>query len=580
MNATTPALARLIEIQLVRDYLALIPAAVFTHLVGAVLMLWPLQAAGHGRAWFGSYLLLNALRMMAWGLYRSDENWRDRPLVWVRHQAVGLVASGLMWGAAPWLFLAGAPPLGQIYVFATIVVMAVGTTVVNAPFLNARLAFALPALTLGAARALVEGGAQYEAIGAVLLCSIPVVAYLGAQWGGMLRASVRMRHENTALVEELRRQKAAAERAIVARSEFFAAANHDLRQPVHALGLYAAALRDADKGRRSAALAEKIGESVDALESLFDELLDIARIDSGGVHAMPRDFRLQQVFARLEAAYRPTAEQAAVRLRFARTRRVVMTDPLLLERILSNLVANALRFAPGAVVLVGARQRGAHIAIEVRDGGPGIAESDQARVFDEFTQLGNPERDRRKGLGLGLATVKRLARLLDLPLELESATGQGSIFRVLVPAGDEASVAINAPSPAQSPPQDRLRGCRVLVVDDEEAVRDAMLALFASWQCECICVRSAAEAVQRAVEDAPDVLIVDYRLPGAANGLAVIAELRVHFARQVPALLITGDARDEVLRAARTVGLPILTKPVRAARLRAVLAHLLHTRDA
>ncbi|MBK8960487.1 MAG: hybrid sensor histidine kinase/response regulator [Proteobacteria bacterium] len=576
MNTAAPPLARLVETQLARDYLALIPAALVTHLVGAALMLWPLAAGARGARWYAAYLLLNALRMLAWGLYRRDARWQTRPSYWVRHQALGLFCSGLLWGAAPWLFLAQAPALGQIYVFATIVVMAIGTTVVNAPFQLARLAFAVPALTLGASRAFVEGGAQYEAIGAVLLCSLPVVIFLGAQWGGMLAASVRMRHENTTLVEELSKQKAAAERAIVARSEFFAAANHDLRQPVHALGLYAAALRDADKGRRSAALAEKIGESVDALESLFDELLDIARIDSGGVLALPRDFRLQQVFDRLSAAYRPTAEQDAIRLRFARTRRVAATDPLLLERILSNLVANALRFAPGAAVLVGARQRGTHIAIEVRDRGAGIAAADQARIFDEFIQLANPERDRRQGLGLGLATVKRLAELLDLPLELDSAAGHGSTFRVLVPSGNEAAVADSDPVVSPIAPQDRLRGCRVLVVDDEEAVRDAMTELFQHWQCECISVRSGAEAEQLAGKP-PDALIVDYRLPGTASGLQVIETLRSRYGSPIPALLITGDARDEVLRAARAAGLPVLTKPVRAARLRAVLAHLLQT---
>lgn len=577
MSGVAAPHARLVEIQLVRDYLALMPAALLTHLVGAALMLWPLEAAGRGRIWIGTYLLLNALRLIAWVLYRRDGNWQDRPRFWVHIQALGLFASGLMWGAAPWLFLAGAPPLGQIYVFATIVVMAIGTTVVNAPFLAARLAFALPALLLGAARALAEGGAQFEAIGAVLLCSLPVVVYLGAQWGGMLRASVSMRHEKTALVEELSRQKAAAERAVVARSEFFAAANHDLRQPVHALGLYAAALRDADKGRRSAALAEKIAESVEALESLFDELLDIARIDSGGVRAVPRHFPLQQVFDRLDAAFRPTAAESAVRLRFARTRRVVLTDPLLLERMLSNLLANALRFAPGAAVLVGARQRDGHIAIEVRDGGRGIAAADQARIFDEFTQLGNAERDRRKGLGLGLATVKRLAKLLDLPLELDSAVNQGSTFRVLVPLGDTASVAQKEPA-APSPAQDQLRGRRVLVVDDEETVRDAMTHLFAHWQCACTCVRSLVEA--EALDDVPpDVMIIDYRLPGTANGLEVIAALRARYGRAVPAVLVTGDARDEVMRAARAVDIPVLAKPVRAARLRAVLSHLLQAQD-
>lgn len=570
---TAPDIARLVEIELTRNYLELIPAAIVTHLVGAALMLWPMQAGTPGTGWYVLYLMLNAARMLAWGLYRRNPRWSARPEAWVERQAFGLAGSGLMWGIAPWLFFANAPGMGQIYIFATIVVMAVGTTVVNAPFPRTRLAFALPALTLGAGRALQEGGAQYNAIGAVLLCSIPVVIYLGLQWGRMLRESISIRHEKTALVAELTQQKAAAEQANVARSEFFAAANHDLRQPVHALGLYAAALRDAEYGRSSAVLADKISESVEALEALFDQLLDIARIDSGGVTVEQRHFQLQSVFTRLEALYRLTAEQVGARLRFVPTDKVVMTDPALLERILSNLVANALRFAAGRAVLVGARQRGAHVIIEVRDAGPGIAPADQPRIFDEFVQLENPERNRHKGLGLGLATVRRLAGLLALEVAVVSAPARGSIFRVVVATGERAAIAPEAPNTTHAP-RDVLTGRRFLVIEDEESVRDAMTRLFDSWGCESLLVSSAQQAI--ALNGMrPHAVIADFRLRSGETGIAAIAAVRAHYGAELPALLVTGDARAETLAAAQDAGCPLLTKPVRAARLRSALAHLL-----
>lgn len=573
MNAADADLARLVENELARDYLALIPAAALTHLVGAALMLWPMQAGSDGALWYALYALLHSARLITWAEYRRVPARAEAPRRWVTYQALGLFGSGLMWGAAPWLFFARAPELGQIYVFATIVVMAIGTTVVNAPFLKARLAFALPALTLAASRAVLEGGAQYFAIAVVLLCSIPVVAYLGAQWGRVLRESITIRHEKTALVTELTRQKAAAEQANLQRSEFFAAANHDLRQPVHALGLYAAALRDAEYGRRSALLADKISEGVEALESLFDQLLDMARIDSGGITVARCHFRLQDVFVKLASLYALTAEQADTRLVFAPTRRVLMTDPLLFERILSNLVANALRFAAGRAVLIGARQRTGHVAIEVRDAGPGIATVDQTRIFDEFVQLGNPERDRRRGIGLGLATVRRLTNLLDLPLELESAPGRGSVFRVIVPVGEGAAIDLEA-AEASPTSHDPLRGRRVLVIEDDESVGDAMQRLLSGWNCECVVAVSSAEALTRK-DFSPDIVIADFRLRDGESGLEVIDALRARYGAGLPAALLTGDARAETLAAARAADCPLLTKPLSAARLRSVMAHLL-----
>ncbi len=569
----SPTVYARIEAELAHNYLGYTPATLLIHLIGAVLMLWPMQAGTGALIWLGCNVACQALRFVGWWRYQRRSEDEDAPLRAVNYQALGLFADGMMWGLAPWVFFATAPPLGQIYVFATIVVMAIGTTMINAPFARARLAFCLPALVLGGVRALHVEGTQFTAIGIVLIVSIPVVIYYGAYWGELLRSSIAMRHENRALIAELTVQKAATERASIAKSQFFAAANHDLRQPIHALGLYASALRDAEQGREGAALATKIIENVDVLESLFDELLDIAKLDAGAVTASPHDFMLAPVFARLAALYGLAAERNGVRLRFARTRRALHTDPALLERILSNLISNAIRFTPGGAVLIGARRRGDQVAIEVRDSGMGIPAEAHAHIFDEFAQLNNPERDRRKGLGLGLATVRRLASLLNTPVELESRPGHGSTFRITAPSGDPART-VNETIEARDLFFDVLADKRVLVIDDDEAVRDAMQRVLAGWRANCIAVSSLEEAL-RACAQCPHVVVADFRLHGDHTGIVAISALRQRFGTELPALLITGDASDKAFAAAKQAELLLLTKPLRAARLRSALTHLL-----
>lgn len=567
----------LVERDLAADYFRAIPVTLGIHVVGAVLMLLPLAAGRAGLAWLAANVAVNAMRLVAArrALRRPPPaaiSPRDVDL-----QAAGLFLDGLLWGCAPWLFFAGAPPLGQIYVFATVVVMAIGTTMINASFPRARTAFCAPALLLGGLRAVSEGGTQFHAIGAVLFISFPVVVFYGGHWARFLRESVRIRHENSALIAELRQQKAAADQAVVARTQFFAAASHDLRQPIHALGLFASALRDVEQGREGAALADRILDNIDALESLFDELLDIAKLDSGSIVASPSHFPLARLFARLTALHGLGAERAGVDLRFVPSPHHVLADPVLLERVLSNLVSNAVRFADGGAVLVGSRRRDGQVAIEVRDSGPGIAPGEHARIFEEFTQLGNPERDRRKGLGLGLATVQRLVRLMNARIEVRSREGQGSTFAVFVPRGDPRHVP-DTPVPAAAPARDILADRHVLVIDDEETVRESMKSVLVRWACRCTLANSAEEALA-ALDGSPDVVVADYRLRDRRSGIEAIRAIREHHGASIPALLVTGDVRPEVFDAAAQAGLALLSKPVRAAQLRSVLAHLLATQE-
>jgi signal transduction histidine kinase/ActR/RegA family two-component response regulator len=380
-------------------------------------------------------------------------------------------------------------------------------------------------------------------------------------------AELQLRLEQTQAAREQ------AEQASIAKSRFFAAASHDLRQPLHSLGLFTSALDEHLTSPQARATASSIRESITALESLFDALLDLSRLDAGIVTVQPKNVMLQSLFDRLAREFHVEAVARELRLRFVPTRAVVRTDPLLMERILTNLVANALRYTPHGGVVVGVRRLGGRVAIAVCDTGIGIAPEQQALVFEEFFQVDNPGRDRSRGLGLGLAIVRRLTQLLDHPLTLHSRPGRGSCFRLEVPLATGEAEPLAEPMPAID--DGALRDLRVLVVDDDLMVREGTSALLRRWRAEPRLASSSREALHALDQGfAPDLMIVDLRLGETRDGIDVIEALRTRLGRPVPALLVSGDTGAAELLRVRSSGILLLTKPVAPAKLRSAMRTL------
>ena len=363
-----------------------------------------------------------------------------------------------------------------------------------------------------------------------------------------------------------------AEAANRTKSRFLAAASHDLRQPLHALGLFAAALPGHTRDAEGMDLVHRIDTSVASLEALLSALLDISKLDAGAIVAEPRDLRLDEVFGRIANDFLPEALDKELRLAIVPTRLVVHSDPALLERVLRNLVANALRYTEHGGVVVGARRRGDRVAIEVWDSGPGIDAAEHEHIFEEFYQIGNPERDRARGLGLGLAIVRRLADLMGNEVEVASQVGRGSMFRVLVKAGDPNALAAAAPVAAET--AGSMDGRCVVVVDDEPSVRESTRNLLSSWGCNVVAAGDPAEALAVLGGRFPSALLVDYRLRGGQDGLAAIARLRAALGRDIPAVLISGESSAEELARIKASGFLLLHKPVPPAKLRSALAFL------
>ena len=389
---------------------------------------------------------------------------------------------------------------------------------------------------------------------------------------GALAANVnRMSEELGRLYHEL-------EEANLAKSRFLAAASHDLRQPLHALNLFVTQLRsEKDQAEKNRVVA-RIGAAVAAINELFNELLDMSRLDAGVLNPSISDFPVDQLLRRIEMTFTAAAREKNLRLRVVANGAWIRSDFILLERILLNLVSNAVRYTQAGGIVVGCRRRADVLNIEVWDSGIGIPEDQQRNIFGEFHQLSAAKQDHRGGLGLGLAIVERLCRLLDYPIKVASRLGRGSRFVVSVPLTAPVELA-EQPSQAAA---DQAMGKSVVVIDDDILVLDGMRGVLKSWGCSVVTAMSedAVLAVLSEGGKPPDIIISDYRLRDGRTGLDVIERIRRVFGMPIPAFLISGDTAPERLREARASGYYLLHKPVLPITLRSVVSQLLRDHEA
>ncbi len=454
--------------------------------------------------------------------------------------------------------------------------VAAGSIQASSHYLPAFLTLFLPATIPYAVVSFMSDDAVQFAFAPIALFFIVVVGALGVMANLSFRRGVRLRIMVEELAVDLRHQKEIAEEANRAKSSFLAAASHDLRQPIHALSLFVGALREVPVSPGTERLIEQIDASANAMDRLFTALLDISKLDAGVVPVDRRPFLISQVLDRVCRDYTAEAADKGLTLSCVPCRVTVDSDPTLVERIVRNLVSNAVRYTDGGKIVVGCRRRGPFIAIQVWDTGRGISSDQQARVFKEYYQVGNPERDREKGLGLGLAIVRRLTDLLECPLTLSSEPGRGSCFEVSIAQTNRVA------SPLEVFVNERhgmFSTGFVVVIDDEQAIREGMLDLLTQWGYEVLVAGSADEAIERLSTRTtrPDLLVCDLRLREDENGIEAIGRLRSEYNENIPAMLITGDTAASRLQEAQASGLLLLHKPVSNSKLRAAITRLITT---
>ena len=357
---------------------------------------------------------------------------------------------------------------------------------------------------------------------------------------------------------ELAKARAEAEQANAAKSHFLAAASHDLRQPLHALDLYVGIIADSVPAS-CADIVDNIKQCSTNLSVLLNELLDLSKLEAGAVTPRMQDFPLGEFLGKIANLHAPLAEQKDLLFRVASTRQIAHSDPQLLQQLVSNLVSNAIRYTPTGSILIGLRRYAGSLWIEVWDTGIGIPADQHQKIFEPFTQLGNPERNREAGTGLGLALVDRLARLLGSRIRVSSRLGRGSLFAVEVARGGRQPVlpVVDCPAPPECRPS-----LRVALVEDDSQVRAATQRGLQHLGHQVVAAANTDELLAGLGEVPPDMIVADYRLAGHSTGVDSIAAIRRRYARAIAAVVITGDTDPEIVRSIADTGLPVLNKPL------------------
>lgn len=575
------------EVRSAFDYL---PAQLAGNLAGisVILMIfWSTTPASVVLPWLSAFAVMWLARL--WLLRRFQlaspltvPDWQRWRSLW----NAGTLTSGALWGATAWLFYPGGGHVQQIALIITVYTFCIAVVPVLATQPRVFLMFSALCFVPMAARVATDGSADSYRLAGILLLIFSLSTLLARSYRQALQRVLELKLQADHLLAQLRIEKLAADAARQeaevanrAKTQFFTAASHDLRQPLHAMGLFAEALRQKNHDVEVAHLVNSINESVDALEGLFSELLDITRIDSGGIEVHPQHFPLADLYRKLRLHFEPAAFEKGLALRFRGGRHMVHADPLLVERILRNLVSNAIRYTSDGTVLVGCRRRGDLLLLQVWDTGPGISEDQQAHVFEEFYQVPHGPRTephQRKGLGLGLAIVKRLADLMGARVGLRSQPGRGTVFSLELPLGRSVPQAQPMPS-GKGLLSLTLEGRTIVVVEDEPAVLSGLEALLHGWGASILAFESVA-ACKAWVQTAhgstprPDLMIVDYRLENGLTGADALALVRERFDEDLPAIVITGSTMSELELEAQQKNFHLLIKPVVPNKLRAMIA--------
>lgn len=547
-----------------------------------VFALWDRFPKGILLGWLLPVYVISIIRFVDWRWFWAnpgdEKSLRRRTYLLVTFSAI----SGCIWGSAGVLFVNANDVLAALLISMTLPAMVAGATSSLSVLLPGYVAFSVPALSFIALRLFSLDDRIFVIAGSLTLLFLAANVIFARNLNRSVIESIKLKFENVELMNGYRHQKQVAElardkseQANLAKSKFLAAASHDLRQPLHALFLLVDALKDAASDAEREKIFPRIDLSLDALKKLFDALLDVSKLDANVVKPDLSHFDISTFLQEMADEFSFEADKKDIALKVVGNPEIVVSDRLLLQRVVRNLVSNAIRYTEAGRVLLSARKRGEGVLLQVWDTGVGIPEERQEEVFAEFKQLHNTHRDRAQGLGLGLALVRRLCNLLEHPLTLKSKVGRGSVFGIRLPAGSASEVMdheIGVVSHSWS-----LDGRCIVVIDDERDVLQAMMSVLSKWGCRVVASSSLSEALE-ALEGrnlTPELVLSDLRLRDDKTGIEAIDSLRKIFSTSLPGVLITGDIAPERIVSARQSGYAVVHKPVRPAQLRTVIAHCL-----
>jgi len=512
--------------------------------------------------WLALVVLSLALRRM---FIARLSRWTHIPITRRLRIATAVAAGNALVHALSLYFFPSLTPFERIFQTMVLTCLAAGNVATSAGYFPWICAYALPMmLSLSILWAFTPSSQAPQWLDRAL--SVMLFMYLGmliglarATWR-LFRESFEIRLEQRDTNRRLAEALQAAEEANRAKTRFLASASHDLRQPMHTVAVFGAALSMRRLDEATTQIVQQMNSALQALAAQIDALLDISRLDAGVVKVAPIQFDFCSLLRRIVDESTANARRKGLRIDLSCPESAgVNVDLLLIERIVRNLVDNAVKYTEVGWVSLRVDREGSHWKVAISDTGCGISPSEQQRVFEEFYQVGNRERDRTQGLGLGLSIVKRLAALLQIQIELESEVNRGTTMTLRIPVSDPA--ASIAPALASRVEQGRLKGMRVLVLDDEEGVRASMSTLLRDLGCDVVAAADIAGAVDAARTALPQIVLADLRLRGTETGIAAIEAVRA-IVPGVAGLLVSGDTAPDRLREVHESGLRLLHKPV------------------
>ena len=524
--------------------------------------------------WFALTISVYLGRIVLTGYYQKINPPPEKAPVWGWYLTLTTFLSGLLWGFAAFNFHDPDQIYYHVLLYVIVVGFAAGSLMLTTYWLPAFYAYVFPALGGVILDLIMHDVPQRYYLTFLLFIFLLMLIRVARGNHKTAYDAIRLQQQNLELIKQLEAEKEKAEAASHAKTRFLASANHDLRQPVHALSLLIHGLRKELTTAQGKLLFLRLERSVNNLGNLLESLLDLSRLDAAAIQLTPVHFPVSAVSTQLLAEYLPVAREKGLRFSVRLCDAVLHTDRTLFERLLRNLLNNAFRYTHQGGVLVGFRKRGERLSIEVWDTGIGIPEMETRKIFSEFYQSENLERDRSKGLGLGLSICQRIATLLETEIKLVSRVGKGSVFRFELPLAN-SPLFIQNQTVHLTCDHAELAGRTLLIIDDDMEVLQAMIQLVRNWNMNPVTARDSAEAFELLGDSNryPDAIICDHRLSKDETGLDAIKQIQQRYA--IPALMITGDTAPENLQAIENSGFPVLHKPVLPEKLLQTLIDLL-----
>lgn len=487
----------------------------------------------------------------------------------------GGACAGIIWGMIGILFFPADEQTYQLFLLLSLLGMTGGSAFTLSIYLPSFFAYVPMTLLPIIVQFLIIGGKFNITLAIVASAFLVILTVFNLKVNRNFKTSLALRFENLDLIEQLQLQKEQAEKANKAKSTFLAAASHDLRQPLYALSLFTSVLDETIQDPKGKNVVSQINASVHSLTNLFDKLLDISQLDAGVISVNKQDFSLSKMFDTLIQAFNPLAIQKGLTIEWPQDYLGAHSEPELLEQILRNYLSNAIKYTPQGFIKVACDNNHGLITITVSDSGIGMDKQDLDNIYEEFYQVDNIERDREKGLGLGLSIVQRTALLLGHDIAVSSTLDKGSAFSISV---EQAKTAIveSQPTSDLQPLEQYNTSALVLVIDNEPDIREGLDNILQLWGYQVITAASLDKAKEQLTfkNIQPDIIISDYRLKEGKTGVHAIEALHLLFNKPIPALIITGDIATGPLLDMDKSDYQVLFKPVPPMKLRAFLRNV------